>query len=178
MLDEQASAPNPYAALLNDPDPTRSLGAMRIMMESGDPALIDIALEHGLLSSSETIRNTAFEYYAATLPLLSFAMNGKSLTGNDATLFSSNIISRLEGQLDTDQVGYYRLRIGKYNSEKQCFLRESKNECLMTFSVNGIFLSGNIVDAKLEVSEDGVVRGMARMYQMNELVPFEIRLLP
>ena len=34
MLDEQKSTPNPYAELLNDPDPARSSGAMKIMMES------------------------------------------------------------------------------------------------------------------------------------------------
>lgn len=44
MVDQQMSNLNPYQELLNNPDPARSLAAMKVMLESGDEALVRMAL--------------------------------------------------------------------------------------------------------------------------------------
>lgn len=174
MLDDQASTPNPYAALLNDPDPKRSLGAMKIMMESGDQALVDLALEFGMLSSDPRVRREAVEYYMASEPFLYAEFDGSDVKDIH---YPELIKSNLQGKIDSDKQGYVTFKIGAYDPAQRCFVHAGHEICAISFGTNGIFLSGANVNSKLDITEDGNLIGSATMYRVDELVPITIRLL-
>lgn len=176
MLDEQTANANPYAALLNNPDPVRSLGAMRIMMESGDPQLVDLALEFGLLASDARVRREAVEFYIATKPLLSVLLNGSNI--DDGNFKSAVVNSTLYGIVDTANIGYATLQIGEYDQAKECYIHVDGSEsCAFRFDPNGIFLLGRTVSAKLEITDAGQLVGDAELKSVDGLVPLTINIL-
>lgn len=174
MLDDQASTPNPYAALLNDPDPKRSLGAMKIMMESGDQALVDLALEFGMLSSDARVRRDAVEYYMGSEPLLFAEFDGADVTDGS---YPDVIKSNLKGTIDAEKKGYVTFQIGAYDPAQRCYVHAGFENCAISFGTNGIFLSDINVNSKLDITEDGNLIGSATLSRVDELVPITIRLL-
>lgn len=174
MLDEQAATPNPYAGLLNDPDPARSVGAMRIMMESGDRELIDIALEHGLLSANEAVRTAAFEAYLRTSPRLLVTFDGS----DGLSPGMKDIGRRMGGTFTDDGMIHARWQLGQYDDAKECTLMADKDECAATVNANGIFLHGDFnysFRGAVTVSEDGNLIGSVLV--SNDRYPIRIQLL-
>lgn len=160
MLDNQTDAPNPYAALLNDPDPARSMGAMRIMMESGDDALIEIALAHGLLSANEAVQTAALESYLRTAPRVLVTIDASK--GSSREL--SNVARRIDGVFSENGTLHGRWQIGEYSPAKECTLLAGTSACAFTININGIFLTADFGNSqgfkgKMTVSPDGNVVG-------------------
>lgn len=175
MLDAEAAEENPYAALLNDPDPKRSLGALRIMMESGDQELIDIAKEFGLLSSEARVREATFEYYLATEPRIAVEFDvSKAETSNG---FKGTISSN-EGTITSEKMAFATWRVGKYDDAKGCYVWEERSsQCLFRIDASGIFFSGSYFIGKVTISNEGNVIGPIQFDGMDEEVPTLVRLL-
>lgn len=70
MVDKRAAAADPFQALLNDPNPIRSMAAMELMIESGVPHLVRTAVDFGLLSALPEIRRAAVFGFLTTRPTL------------------------------------------------------------------------------------------------------------
>lgn len=184
MLDEEAAAPNPYAALLNDPDPARSLGAMRIMMESGDPALIEMALEFGLLSADEGVRRFAVEQHLHQEPILAVTFDGTDAAGSRA--LSQLVVTGMDGTVEPDGMAFGRWRVGDYSEEEECWSWEGGSTCGIVSRPEGFFLNGRMVnvdfDGRLTVTDDGSLVGMVSMKRAGTTeptpsIPVTIRLL-
>lgn len=174
MLDEEAEVANPYAVLLNNPDPSRSLGAMRIMMESGDPQLVDLALEFGLLSSDAAVRRQAVEHYVATGPYLSLVFDASNVEDNDVF---STVRSQLGGNFDADNLGYSTFKVGPYDPKQECYIHDGQDYCAVRFNASGIFIQGRTVNAKVNITETGQLVGQAELSRVDDLVPLTVNLL-
>lgn len=174
MLDEQAATPNPYAALLNDPDPARSMGAMRIMMESGDPALVEMAVEFGLLASNPDVRTQAANFYMATEPFLDFVV---ACNESDDSSCAGWVASRLGGTNDGSNLMYFRSQVGSYDPEQECYVWKGSDNCAFSFRPTGIFLSGSYINAKISVNDNGDLVGLAKISSVSEQVPTRIQIL-
>jgi hypothetical protein len=174
MLDEEAATPNPYAALLNDPDPSRAIGAMRIMMESGDPELIDMAVEFGLLSADPAVQRAALESYLATGPMILIAFDGSVTNGNTFITWTT---LTLHGTVDTDRMGFVRLRVGSYDERQMCFTFDADDACMLTLNANGVFLAAPKVNGRFALSDEGHLVGTVAMQNVREPIPTTIRLL-
>jgi hypothetical protein len=182
MIDQRVNQQNPYQALLADPDPQRSLAAMQLMLESGDKALIGLALEFGLLSPNPQVRRVALEAYIATSPVLTLKLDGAKVKDND---YLNIVRGHLGGVVDPDRIGFARLDVGELSEDGSCYLQAKKRNCLFTINSDGVFLSALgerfsntfVVNARLVVNDSGQLEGAASLYDVDEAVPVTIQLL-
>jgi hypothetical protein len=180
LVDQRVNALNPYAALLNDPDPQRSLAAMEIMLESGDPTLTRMALEFGLLSPNPTVQRTAVQAYMATLPRLSVQVDGTGVEDND---YFSIMRGRFDGLVNAEGIGIFPLMVGEFNSDESCFIEVGRSNCLVTVNSSGVFISyyagssSPNLTASLTVGDSGVLSGTANISGVNEPLPVSIQLI-
>lgn len=179
MLDEQAATPNPYAELLSDPDPQRAMGAMRIMMESGDPVLIDLAMEHGLLSSDSRVQRFVVERLLDTGPILSVTLDGTGFDERERRGIY-RVAAEWGGTIDPDGIGYTRWKIGDYSHENECWVWSDNKRCAVVSRPEGFFIAGYgngyNFDGKLIVMDDGRLAGILNMTHMGA-TPVSITLL-
>ncbi|KEQ05395.1 hypothetical protein GV67_15315 [Pseudorhizobium pelagicum] len=174
MVDKQINDLNPYQALLNDPDPQRSLSAMTIMLESGDESLRRMALEFGLLSPNATVKRAAFEGFLATAPILSMKFDGSAVKDSD---FASSITREYSGTLDNG-TGYWRVPVGPFLTDHKCYASSiDKNNCFITVNSDGIFLTPRRFNGRAVLSDTGTLEGSGTVYQVDETVPFTVQLI-
>lgn len=176
LLDRELAEANPYAALLNDPDPKRSIGALRIMMESGDPKLIAIAKEFGLLSADPRVQRATVEYYMATGPRLAVEFDAAETKENDWGNFK-RLISIWGGSYTAELKGYASFKIGEFDPAQGCFTHEGHKNCGVRINETGIFVLGSRMSGRVEVNEVGELVGMTKMERIDELVPVKVKLL-
>jgi hypothetical protein len=179
MIDERVNAQNPYRAFLADPDPERSLAAMQIMLESGDPDLVRMALEFGLLSPNPTVRRIAVEAFMASGPVLSLRLDGTEVEDNNYTSF---VRGPLAGTLDADGVGFARLDVREISEDGTCYT-DDRQRCLFTINSDGVFLSAHLgyndprLNARMVVNDAGQLEGFATLYNVADPVPVTIELI-
>ena len=174
MVDERVDELGPYEALLNDPDPERSLAALQIMMGSGDATLRRLALEFGIQASDTTVRHAALSAFFATGPVLTVEFDGTAVTDSD---YLSTIRSRLDATLGPDGVAYRPRKVGAFDEEQSCFIYHGSSNCYISVSNSGIALSSTNYSAFGQLELDGVVRGVASLDRVSDPVPFSIRII-
>lgn len=175
MVNQRISDLNPYQALLNDPDPARSLAAMKIMLESGDDALERMALEYGLVSPNPTVKRTALEGFLTTNPILSIRFDGANVKDSS---YPSVIKNSWNGTLTSDATGYWRIAVGGYLDDKRCFANTYRtSECFITVNSDGIFLTPDYMNGRGTVSDSGALIGQATLARVEDVVPFSVQLI-
>ncbi|QUJ76968.1 hypothetical protein KDD17_02645 [Sulfitobacter albidus] len=179
QIDARVEQMNPYAELLNDPDPERSMAAMQIMLESGDDVLKDMALEFGLLSPNPSVRRTAFEAYLATGPNLTVQVDGSAIS--NASLYTSRI-EDLGGTVGADNAGFFRLPTGAFDAEKSCYTSKSEDNCLIVSNGDGVFLSYRIGccasgNGRGVLVEDGTIKGTLSLEDIEAVLPFVVQVI-
>jgi hypothetical protein len=174
MIDQRMSDLNPYQELLNDPDPARSLEAMRIMINSGDQDLQRMALEYGLLSPNAATKRAAFESLLTRKPIFSIRFDGTDITDS----YFDRRMRDWNGTLDTDRIGYWRVPVGDFYEKGRCFAQvDDTDHCMVTINADGIFLTPYYMNARAEISNSGMLVGDASINGVPKPVPFSIRLL-
>jgi len=164
LIDERLNTPNPYEALLTDPDPERSLAAMEIMLESGDPDLTSMALEFGLLSPNPAVRRIAVEGYFLTQPTLAVTLDGSQASSEDAFY---RLVDRFDGTIDANGVAYMRFGVGPLSEDGSCFVEPNGSSCGIFINNSGTFLtvyvgsSGPFVNTRLTLNDAGQLVGLA-----------------
>lgn len=119
QVEQKVGGVNEYQALLNDPDPTRSMAAMEIMLNSGDVALERMALDYGLYSPNQVVQRTALEAFFNTGPVLPiyFEQHKDDENGHWAVYASNESGSVLE-----DGRVYLSKKVGDFDAGKGCYL--------------------------------------------------------
>lgn len=175
LIDEKVEAENPYHALLNDPDPRRSLAAIEVMLDSGDPDLARIAIEFGLQSANPDVQEVALRGVLSSGPALALRMDGTTI---ENTNFTGSILQWLNGSVNADNVGSAPLLIGDYNEDEKCYTRKADGACLFTLTTDGVILQiDQTVTATLTLGADGVLSGEGFLYNVNVPVPMSVRLM-
>ena len=177
MVDEKVSAQNPYGALLNDPDPARSLAAMEIMLASGDPTLARLATEFGLLSPNPVVTRAAVKGILDTGPNLTLRL--ESANGG-AENYKSTLENNLGGTMDGAGVGYAQIPVGDWNETASCYVWRGYQNCVVRLSAEGYFVSGYNKDhmrGLMTVDGEGRLAGVMRLHRVDEPVPATIRLM-
>jgi hypothetical protein len=124
-VDVDASEIAGFRAALADPDPNRALAAMRILMASGEPLLVNLALEAGLSAPDGVMRKSAFEAYVATRPTL---LAHAEIDGDFGEKFRS-WIELSGGSVASETTGTLTLAIGPWDEDQRCYLRAAQDTC-------------------------------------------------
>ena len=167
LIDERLNTPNPYQALLADPDPERSLAAMEIMLESGDPDLTSMALEFGLLSPNPAVRRIAVEGFFRTQPVLAVKFDGSQ--ASEERRFRQ-IVDHFDGTIDASNLGYVEIGVGPLREDGRCFVEPGRDTCRVTINNTGVFLTvfagfnNPILTARLTPNDSGQLVALATLY--------------
>ena len=180
QIDTRVEEMNPYAELLNDPDPARSMAAMEIMLEQGDETLKRMALEFGLLSPNPQVRRAAFEAYLATKPNLTVQVDGSSVEEGEQSF--RNAINYLGGTISANRKAFFLVRPGKYNAENDCFVLKNGDRCTLTSNGDGVFLSykdafSDYSNGRGVLTEEGTISGTLSLTGVKSALPFVVQIM-
>lgn len=176
QIEERVAAQNPYQALLNDPDPQRSLAAMEVMLESGDDKLSQMAIEFGLQSPNLQVQDIALRGVLSGKPALTMRLDGTQI---ESAGFQGSIQQWLSGNVNNEKIGFAPIQVGDWVEETNCYAVPNTSTCLITMSADGAHLKiGNTtVAVQLQLGQDGVLSGEGFLYNVDVPVPMSIRLL-
>lgn len=165
QVDQAVGARGEYHDLLSDPDPARAMAAMELMMGSGDPTLMRMAVENGIFSSNPAVRATALKAFLTAKPTVSaFLTIGEEFDDNQRTWVIGQAV-RIGGSVSPDNIAYFSLRVGDYDTEQDCYMNsDARQGCL--FRVNDQTVSFRIFDTwnALLLEETGELVGSATPY--------------
>jgi len=128
QVEEKVGGVNEYQALLNDPDPARSMAAMEVMLESGDPKLLRMALDFGLYSPNPLVQFTALKAFFDGKPLLRISIDGSGVKDQDYFLRS---VRDLDGTVDASKIGHSIHKIGEFDTVNSCYVQVGNSRCFL-----------------------------------------------
>ena len=174
-VDQRAGTLAGFQAYLTDPDQQRAMSALQIMLESGDPTLVQMALSVGVYSVDPNIRQTALKAFLAGAPSLDLFLDGGA-TFDDKDMESYNALLRgYNGAVGADKRASLSLRVGEWSDEKGCYLNlDTPQNCLLRVNATTVSLflvskDGNTPAqwVVMELGEDGALTGsiIARHYR-------------
>lgn len=164
-----------YAALLNDPDPDRSLAAMQIMIGLDDPQISRMALQHGLTSTSSAVRKEAVKGYLDTKPNLEMFIDGSEF---DLAQFTANV-SNQSGTVDTEGNGFVTYRVGAYDESMGCYVyHDWTNQCFVKLSEDTVIVTMWRRSAPFILDETGRLRGEMLVANLTPAAPTTIPIRP
>lgn len=174
MVDQKLGGQNEYQALLSDPDGQRSRAAMGIMMASGDPELVRMALDFGLTSTDRVVRRMALEGFFSGAPALHVTFDGSGVENLEGY---KGDLRQLQGSVADDLTGFALLKLGEWSPENACWFWSDNRTCgvRLTDAGSSIFFQGYWYPMALE---DGVLRGVSTMHYTQEPVSFGIPVAP
>ncbi len=164
-----------YAALLNDPDPERSLAAMQLMIGLDDPQVRRMALQHGLTSTSPPVRRAALKAYFDGGPVLDIFIDGSSLDRKSLTSY----INQRSGTVNGDGTAFLSYKVGPFDDANGCYdFQSNASYCLITLSETsvGIGLWGRWTP--LTLNAEGTLTGMVQVDRLTPSVPISIPVRP
>ena len=166
LVDKRVSGADPFQALLNDPDPTRSLAAVELMLESGEPQLVRMAVDFGLLSAIPEVRRTAVIGYLKTEPTLLLTLDSPESDDNfEAAYFRTKTGGTI---LSDGTAATFSVNIGMYSEELNCFLWLNSKSCVVKVGSTGISIrNGSLYRSDLFFNEDGTLSGVTTIEQLN-----------
>lgn len=143
---------------LNDPDPEKSLAAMKLLIEKGDADQRRMAIRFGLYSPDLAVRSTVLRAIFNSLPTIIVKMTPVNEEQNN--YFHRDIKNR-SGSYLTDGSVSVTFKITGYDGEAACwFFRYSgRNECLLRLTSD--IVSVRVADSwsQYTLNTEGVLEG-------------------
>jgi hypothetical protein len=130
-VNEKTASANEYQALLNDPDPSRSMAAMEVMLESGDPKLQRMALDYGLFSPNKLVQYAALKAFFQSRPVLRLYIDGSGVKDQD---YFTRSIGELSGTVDQNKRGFVTMKVGEFDPKGSCYRHTNYNSCFVRIS--------------------------------------------
>lgn len=166
LVDERVAGVDGYRALLDDPDPARSMAAMEIMLGSDDLALKRMALDQGLYSPNPVVRRMALEAFFNSGPTLAVTFDATAVEGDLAP-----VLNRLNGSLGPDGKGFAAYQVGPFDAEKGCWLVGDSQYCLASLSDTSLSVRLFNDWGAAQLRDDGIATGFINMDDIAS-VPF------
>jgi len=161
QIDAEVSKVNPYAELLNDPDPKRAQAAMKIMLETGDPVLVDLALEFGLFSPDPSLRLQALRGYMNTLPRMDMFIDGSQ---SDPDSFAEAARKRFLSSVNSDGIATWTPQLLSFSEENNCYARSNNGKvCFLQIRNETVRMTlGGVSDLwyQLNLTDEGTLEGI------------------
>lgn len=180
LVDKRAAAFDPIQALLNDPDPVRSMAAMELMIESGEPHLMQSAVDFGLQSAMPEIRRTAVLGFLRSRPTLLLKVDASQ--GADEK-FEEYFRYATSGTVLPNGAATYSVNVGTFDPDQNCFLRTGSERCAIDVSPTGLSITkvnesnkNYFTRSNLFFSEDGSLTGATSVANVTGSFPTTLRL--
>jgi len=139
MVEDRVAVASPMMALLNAPDPMRSLAAVELLLESGEPRLRQMAIDFGLLSASPEVRRAAFIGFLDTRPTLLVELDVSGVS--DLGTFEPYFRRATEGATLGTERATYAINVGAFDSENNCYLLTGTTFCAVEVGPTGVALT-------------------------------------
>jgi len=166
MIDARASKASPVMEMLNDPDPIRSLAAVEVMIESGDPKLAQMAIDFGLMSAAPEVRRAAFIGFLGQRPTLLLNLTVPEDADED---FAGRFVSSTNGAILGTDRATYSVNVGLFSEEWNCYLLTGTDHCAVELGPTGISIykrgnnSQRFIRTILEFGDPGQLTGTSRV---------------
>lgn len=170
QIDAEMTKGNPYADLLNDPDPKRALAAMKVMMASGDPELVKVAADYGLYSANEAVRAEALKGFLATKPRVDIYFTEAGSQGD----FLRAMRDLYNSTPNSDGVVAATFVVGEYDEKADCY-GMGRRECALQIRPEAIRISLNDVWTEVTLTEEASITGNVDLGRATN-VPMRIQL--
>lgn len=173
LVDQKVAGANEYQRLLNDPDPSRSMAAMEIMLGSGDATLERMALDYGLYSPNPVVRRTALDAFFSTQPTLGIYLTQAEGEKNRKWDYHA---TQGKGSVLEDGRIFYSTQIGKFKEDQNCYTRFENDDCRVRVSDTelGITIWGNW--HSLTLNDQGQLVGSGAFPHSNKPVKTSIQI--
>lgn len=173
LVDQRLSELSPYEALLNDPDPSRSMVAMQLMLDSGDINLVRTATAFGFQAADPALRRMAAKAVLDSGVPLTIAVSG---VPEDAQAnFASRARSYLGAAVSPEGVAFVTVQFGGYDAEQGCYRTPNNDACLVSLNADGIYIRNNTFSARLGFGDGAKLTGAATI--SNVAQPLEAELI-
>ena len=175
MVDERMGGVDEYAAVLDDPDPERSLAAMQIMIGINDAQISRMALQHGLTSTNSAVRRAALQAYLDSSPNLEFYFDGSALDLGGFT----GVMPSTNGTVSSEAVGYIIRKVGDFDQTKGCYVyANNANYCLASLSEEAVTISLWQRASPFKLNSEGLLVGEVFIDRMTPAAPTTIPVRP
>ncbi|MFN4153901.1 MAG: hypothetical protein ACK4HF_04555 [Paracoccaceae bacterium] len=172
-VEQKVGGVNEYQALLNDPDPNRSMAAMEVMLDSGDSKLVRMALDYGIYSPNPVVQRMALEGFFASAPNLSLHFSGTEAAKE--SWYTNNISNYLKGSVDAAGDGFASIQAGKYDPEKKCYARaDDETDCFVSLSDAGVSIVILKKQGSLKLNDNAELIGTITLPGVNNAVTLRI----
>lgn len=171
QIDAELTKGSEYISLLNQPDTKRALAAMKVMMASGDPELVQIAADYGLYSANPAVRAEALRGYFATNPRVDFFLSRKGSKGD----FNKAMEELFQAEANADGTVATAVTIGEYQPENDCYLNQRK-DCWLQIRPEAIRFKLHRVWNELSFTDDASLVGSVNAGWGATEVPLRIQL--
>lgn len=161
-LDAQVSARDKelaaFADRLNDPDPEKSLAAMKLLIEKGDADQRRMAIRFGLYSPDLAVRSTVLRAIFNSSPTL--VVNMKPVSEKQGVYFQREI-RRLNGSYLDDSSVSVVFKVAGYNDDKACWFYKSGTyePCLVRLTADTVSVFIGDSWSQYTLNAQGVLTG-------------------
>lgn len=177
QIDAEVNKGNEYTALLNDPDPKRAHAAMKVMMGSGDPDLISIALDYGLYSPDLAVRGAAVKGLLDSKPRLDVFLTMTDPNNG----FQTAMDYMFKTVPNADGIAPVPILVTGYDAQLDCYLgefREVENngdKCFLQVRPETIRARLGYGWSEVRLNDEGGLIGDARLSN-GQMAPIRIQL--
>ncbi|MDF2143274.1 hypothetical protein [Paenirhodobacter sp. CAU 1674] len=175
QIDAEVNKGNEYTTLLNDPDPKRAQAAMKVMLGSGDPDLISIALDYGLYSPDLAVRGAALKGLLDSKPRLDvfLTMTDPKNGFPKAVDYMFKVVTNAEG------IATAPVRVTGKDEQLDCYTGElvkyADNTCLIQVRPEVIRVRLGYNWSEVRLNDDGALIGEV-MLSNGQMAPVRIQL--
>lgn len=139
QVDERAQTLGGYRAYLTDPDPNRAMAALEIMLESGEPGLVQMALSEGLYSPNPEMRQIALKAYMAGKPSIGLYFDGSSVTEELIEEYNHIVTYAYRGAVGPNKQASTSFKVGEWSDDFGCFLNQNiEGYCLARINATSV----------------------------------------
>jgi len=147
-----------FSDRLNDPDPEKSLAAMKLLIEKGDADQRRMAVRYGLYSPDLAVRSTVLRAIFNSLPTIVVKMVP---VNDEQNKYFHRDIKDLAGSYPGDGSVSVTYKITGYDGDAACwfFTHHNRNKCLIRLTADTV--SVHVVDSwsQYTLNAEGVLVG-------------------
>jgi hypothetical protein len=177
QIDTEIDKGSEYKALLNDPDARRAQAAMKVMLGSGDPYLISVALDYGLYSPDPGVRGAAVKGL----------LDGKPWV--DIFLFMTDANNGFQKSMDymfktvpnADGVASVPIPVSGYDQQRDCYLSDTvansshSGRCFLQIRPEVVRVNLAYGWSEVRLNDDGALIGEVKV-SSGQMSPIRIQL--